>query len=66
MLQAPLPVRCALLPLLQAVCRFIDSLPWSIFILLITLFAVFGPDIAILVSGEPFFWALGQTADSAP
>ncbi|KAL4448605.1 hypothetical protein ABPG75_005824 [Micractinium tetrahymenae] len=38
----------------QAVCRFIDSLPWSIFILLITIFAVFAPDIAILVSAPDY------------
>lgn len=40
----------------QAGCRLLDSLAWNLFILAITLFAVFAPDVAIITSG----------ADSAP
>lgn len=35
----------------QAGCCLLDSLPWNLFILAITLFAVFAPDIAIITSG---------------
>ena len=35
----------------QAGCRLLDSLAWNLFILAITLFAVFAPDVAIITSG---------------
>jgi hypothetical protein len=49
---------------LQPVCGVLDSLPWNLFILLLTLFSVFAPDIAIISSGG---WpgGVGQS-ESAP
>lgn len=52
--RAPTNAACRVLrPRPQAACRLLDSLSWNLFVLLITLFAVFAPDVAIITSGAP-------------